>query len=90
MWHVLVTDMVALQDVAAVERCHALMFECFNHLVSRNHTDDPLFIAHVITVLVKLRSLKERHFIVEGRFVMEWSHMVDFPPLMIEMWSSTT
>ena len=82
------SDNCDLIDAELVARSHALLLNCFLYLAEKHHSDDPLFIAHVVSVLVDLRSLRERHLRFEEKLALEWSNIVDIPPIMYEMWSS--
>jgi len=81
-------DNCDLQAVDQVAQCHSLLLHCFLYLVNKYHSDDPLFIARVVSVLVDLRSIREMHKHVEEQVALRWSDKVDIPPLLYEMWSS--
>jgi hypothetical protein len=77
-----------LENVEQVRRCHSMLRNCFLRLIGKNHSDEPLFIAHVVAVLVELRSLAEAQKASDEQLAMRWADAVDIPPLLYEMWSS--
>jgi hypothetical protein len=81
-------DQCELEDVDQILRCHSLMVQCFLRLMDKYHSDDPLFIARVIAVLVEMRTHSEIHNKIEEQVAREWVDKVDVPPLLFEMWSS--
>jgi hypothetical protein len=82
------SDQCNLEDPYQVGRCQSLLRNCFLRLIDKYHSDDPLFIAHVVAVLVEMRSVSEMHKLVEEQVAMRWSDKVDIPALLYEMWSS--
>ena len=74
-------------DAELVARSHSLLLNCFLHLVETNHSDDPLFMARVVSVLVDLRSLREANGRHEEQFALQWSRVVEMPQILNEILS---
>lgn len=77
-----------MEDVDQVVRCQSLLRNCLLRLMDKYHSDDPLFIARVVAVLVELRTVSEKHILIEEQLARRWADHVEIPPLLYEMWSS--
>ena len=64
-----------------------LLLDCLLYLCAKNHSNDPLFIARVIAVLVHMRTGAVVHSRADERFITEWRDKLDFPQVFLEIWS---
>lgn len=85
--HFFFADQCSLENVEQVRRCHSVLRNCFSRLLDKYHSDDPLFMARVVAVLVELRSLTEAQKAGDEQFAVRWANAIDVPPLVDEMWS---
>ena len=87
MLFVCVLDRCTLEDCHTVEQCQTLLLDCLLHLFAKNHVDDHLFFARVVSVLVQMRTGSVVHSRADEQFITEWRDKVEFPPVFLEIWS---
>ena len=81
-------DNCDVDEVELVSRSHSLLLNCFLHLIETRYAEDPLFMARVVSVLVDLRSLGELHKQYREYIALQWSRIVEMPPIVHEMLSA--
>lgn len=62
--------------------------EALSYLLKKNHPDERNLLAKCIMVLTDLRTVSALHAKEEEKFTMDWSDIIEFPPLFYEIWST--
>jgi len=85
---VMFTDHCQLRNTDVVECSQEKLLNCLHFLFNKYHPEDKLRFPKLISCLMMMRSAKEDHHKAEEQFASDWASVVNFPPLLYEMWSS--